>query len=192
MKPIFIQKTRLKPTDATFVPQYAKADMVRWANIFHPLNDLHKIHHFFFRSGHIEYNTLYASNEEEVIILLIKLLHLNENGVVSKSDLFLISQLTKSNWVKTNLVSWMVCFFLQNFCNKFVCKIILDGSSLLWYFTKKSSQGCFNEMENIAPSASIVNQYLVFLVWQIVSEVSEANPNNRMMRRVSLSSIRLL
>ena len=44
----------------------------------------------FFRSGHIEYNTLYASNEEEVIILLIKLLHLKENGVVSKSDWFLI------------------------------------------------------------------------------------------------------
>ena len=34
-KTFIFQKTRLKPTDATFVPQYAKADMVRYTNQSH-------------------------------------------------------------------------------------------------------------------------------------------------------------
>ena len=42
-----MQKARNTPTSATFVPKFAKEDIVR--------------------SGHIEYQTLWASNEAEVL-----------------------------------------------------------------------------------------------------------------------------
>ena len=47
MQSLYLQKSRHSATSATFVPKYAKEDIVR--------------------SGHIEYDTLYASNEREVL-----------------------------------------------------------------------------------------------------------------------------
>ena len=44
-----MQRSLHRATDATFVPKYAKEDMIR--------------------SGHLHYDTLYASNEQQVIIL---------------------------------------------------------------------------------------------------------------------------
>ena len=45
---IFYQRSLHRATDATFVPKYASDDIIR--------------------SGHLQYDTLYASNEKEVII----------------------------------------------------------------------------------------------------------------------------
>lgn len=44
-----MQRSLHRATDATFVPKYAKEDMIR--------------------SGHLHYDTLYASNEQQVNIL---------------------------------------------------------------------------------------------------------------------------
>ena len=43
---VFFKKSLHRATDATFVPKYAKEDMIR--------------------SGHLQYDTLYASNEQQV------------------------------------------------------------------------------------------------------------------------------
>lgn len=50
-----LEKSRHHPTDATFVPRYAKDDIVR--------------------SGHMDYNTLYASNEHETGDLTVNLIN---------------------------------------------------------------------------------------------------------------------
>lgn len=50
-----LEKSRHLPTDATFVPKYAKEDIVR--------------------SGHMDYNTLYATNEQETGDLTVNLIN---------------------------------------------------------------------------------------------------------------------
>jgi len=50
-----LEKSRHQPTDATFVPRYASEDIVR--------------------SGHMDYNTLYASNDQETGDLTVNLIN---------------------------------------------------------------------------------------------------------------------